>query len=798
MMNDRISKLKDIIINSQNEICIERGLAITKSYMQTEGEPIIIRRGKALKCILEEMSIYIDHGELIVGNQAFHPKAAPIFPEFGMKWLVQELDSFHNRRLDPFFIAEEKKNIIRKMNEYWREKNHQTMCLEKIQQSLPKEIKDHYNLNNCSINQVLGNLYHTTTGDGHIIADYNKLLTIGVKGIRRIAIKALEHEINENKINFLNSVIIVLDASVKFAHRFADLAEEKAKRESDEHQQKELIEISKICRNVPENPPQNFHEALQTLWFAQLIIQIESNGQSISFGRFDQLLYPFYKRDVGKNLMTREKALELIECLFLKSISMNKIRDWGSTEFNTGYPMYQTLTLGGQDINGNDNSNELSYLVLEATADLKENEPTTVVRIHKNTTEKFFMAAINTLARHGGGLPGFFNDEIAIPLLKHLPHNHIPLEQARNWAIMGCVEPTIPGKCLPSTGGTCVINLAKLLEITLHGGLNPATGEKVYLQKKVRFDYWSDFWSAYIEQLRFYMSIIPCLMKSTCNTYREWTPTPYLSSLISNRIELASDVFEGKGDMDHDIQLIELHGLATATDSLFALKKYVFDEKRFSMEEMKNMLRANFKGYERERLLFKNKAFKYGNAKNSVDKIAYNILEVANRIISQYQSPRGGCYGISTQTTTCNVPDGYVVGATPDGRKAGKPLSDNNSPATGMDKNGPTFAMKSVASIGHKNAAMGTLYNMRFSPQQFETENGKMKFAQLIKGYFEDGGYQVQFNVISNKILREAQKHPEMYRNLIVKVAGYSARFTNLDRQLQDQLISRTVFGGKA
>jgi len=794
-MNDRIKYLKDIIINSQNEVCIDRGLAITKSFKETEGEPIIIRRAKALDSILTEMSIYILDGELIVGNQAFQPKAAPIFPEDGLKWLVQELDTLHKRRLDPFIIREEKKDDIRNIDKYWGKKNHYTRSIERIQKLLPEEIKKHYNLEHCNINQVLGNLYHTMTGDGHIIADYEKVLKIGVKGIRRIARKKLKNETDKEKIDFLNSVIIVLDASVKFASRFAELALKKAKTENNKNRKKELLEISKICRNVPENPPQNLHEALQTLWFLHLIIQIESSGQSISFGRFDQMLNPFYLKDLKKNLINREKALELIECFFLKAMEINKIRDWGSTEFNTGYQMYQTLTLGGQDINGKDNTNAISYIALEATADLKEDAPTTAVRIHKNTPEKFLMAAINTLAEHGGGLPSFFNDNLTIPLLQSLPFNSILLEEARNWAIMGCVEPTVPGKYLTSTSGTCVINLAKLVEITLYSGLNPETGKIVYKQTIEKYESWSDLWSAYTEQLEFYMSIVPYLMKSTCDAYREGIPTPFLSALVSNRVEIASDVVDGKGNEDYDVQLIEIHGLANAADSLFAIKKYVFDENRFTIEEIKDILSKNFEGYERERLLFKNKAPKYGNDENDVDSIARNIMSTANRIISQYQSPRGGCYGLSTQTTTSNVPDGRVVGATPDGRRAYEPLADNNSPSTGVDRNGPTFAMKSVASIDHQNAGMGTLYNMRFSPQQFKTENGRKKFAGLIKGYFDLGGYQVQFNVISNDVLKAAQKNPEKYRNLIVKVAGYSARFINLDRQLQDQLISRTIFG---
>jgi pyruvate formate-lyase/glycerol dehydratase family glycyl radical enzyme len=795
IVDTRIAALKDIVTHTAPEICDDRLRSITASYRETEGLPVVLRRAYAFDRILAEMQIYILDGELIVGNQAFQPKAAPWFPEFDVQWIEQEIDSLETRRLDPFRIAADKREETRDLIQYWKGKTHRDLCLQKLDALLPAEMKQLYDIQRCNINQTLGNLYHTITGDGHIIADYDRVLRQGLGLLKEQARQRLEGETDGHKADFLKAVVISIDAVVKFAHRLADLAEDKAGSEPDAARRQELLTIARNCRNVPEKPAASFHEALQSLWLVHLVIQLESNGQSISFGRFDQYMNPYYLRDRDKGLLDREKAIELIQCLFLKAMEVNKIRDWGSTEFNTGYAMYQTLTVGGQTRDGRDAANEMTYMVLEATADLKVQEPTTVMRLHRGTPDELLAAAVNTLVEHRGGLPSFFNDEVAIPMLQSLPRNQIPLEDARDWAVMGCVEPTVPGKYIPSTGGTCVINLAKAFELAFNDGVNPETGMRVFRPQQETIESYDDMWHAYQEQLEYYMNLVPTLMQATCGAYRELTPTPFLSALISDRLDRASDLFEGKGPNDYDVELMEIHGLGTATDALAAVKIAVFDEQRFTLDELRTMIRRDFEGYERERLYLKNKVGKYGNDVAEVDAIAATIVATVCDHMARFVTPRNGCFGLSTQTTTCNVPDGKVVGATPDGRLAHAPLSDNHSPSPAADRKGPTAAMKSVASTGHDKVGMGTLYNMKFTPMQFSTEEGRKKFAELIKGYFAQGGFHVQFNVVSNETLRAAQKDPAAYRDLIVKVAGYSARFTDLDRQLQDQLIARTMFG---
>ena len=794
-MNARVAQLKDRVTHTPPEVCNDRLRAITAAYQATEGMPVVLRRAHALARILAEMRIYIADGELIVGNQASQPKAAPWFPEFDVGWIEQEMDDLETRRLDPFRISAANREEARALLPYWRGKTHRDLYLKKIDSLLSAEMKQHYDIYRCSINQTLGNLYHTITGDGHIIADYERVLSQGLGSLRQQASHRLAGDVDANQADFLQAVIISLDAVIRFAHRFAGLAEVQARAEQDPARRQELLSIARICRTVPQQPASNLHEALQSLWFVHLVIQIESNGQSISFGRFDQLMHPFYLRDTETGSLSRDGAVELIQCFFLKALEINKVRDWGSTEFNTGYAMYQTLTLGGQTRDGRDATNEMTYLALEATAGLQVQEPTTVLRVHPGTPNELLVAAVEALVEHRGGLPSFFNDEVAIPLLLNQPHNQIALEDARDWAIMGCVEPTVPGKYIPSTGGTCVLNLAKAFEIAFNDGLNPATGVRVFQPRQEAITSYDDMWNAYREQLEYYLDLIPTLMQATCEAYRELTPTPFLSALISDRIDLARDLFEGKGPNDYNVELMEIHGLGTATDALAAVKIAVFDEGRFTLEDLRNMTLCNFAGYERERLYLKNRAGKYGNDIEPVDAIARQIIEAVSDHMARFVTPRKGGYGISTQTTTCNVPDGKLVGATPDGRFAHDPLSDNHSPSPAADTKGPTAAMKSVAATGHDKIGMGSLYNMKFSPLQFTTEAGRRKFADLIKGYFAHGGYQVQFNVVSNELLRAAQKDPARHRDLIVKVAGYSARFTDLDRQLQDQLIARTMFG---
>jgi len=797
-MNKRIDNLKSMVMNSVHEICPDRALAITESFKLTEGKPVVIRRALAFKKILEDMRIYVLPGELIVGNQAGKPRAAPLFPEFGVGWLSKELDLLPKRRYDSFQVSRQTKRAVEPVIAYWKGKTHEDLVVEKTKHSLPEEIKHAYDFNSYSLNQVICNASHTSTGDGHIIADYEKILTKGLNGVIEEAEEELSNIDHTNpehleKKLFLQAAITSCQAVIQFANRFAGEAEKLARRHRGKRKN-ELLRIAENCRNVPGRAARNFWEALQAYWFIHLALQIESNGHSISFGRFDQVLYPFYEKDRKDNLITHKGALELIECFFIKACELAKVREWVYTEYMSGYPMFQTLTLGGRNRDGEDAVNELSYLALEATRELKMEQPTTVLSVHSETPEQFMIEATRTLIEHGGGLPGFFNDEIAIPLLLNLKQG-ISLEEARAWAVMGCCEPVIPGKFNTVTGGVCHINLLKVLEIALNNGINPSTGIRLCpgKGKLSDMDSFDRLLGAYREQLAYYCRFIPFFDSITSSCYAELTPTPFLSSVIDGRIKLGKDVSRGGGNDNYNVMLLHAHGAPNVGNSLAAIGKLVFEEKKVKPEQLEKALAANFKGYERLRQQLIHQAPKYGNGDPYVDRLVKETVNLLVKEMRKYTPPRGGCYGPSTQGLTTNVPDGRAVGATPDGRFAGEPVADNNSPSAGTDKNGPTAAMKSVSRLDHTLISQGTIFNMKFHPLTLRGESKMRKFVSLLRTYFDMKGFQVQFNVISPELLRDAQQFPEKYADLIVKVAGYSARFSSLDRDLQDQIIQRTL-----
>ena len=798
-MNERTQKLRDQILDSVPEICPERGVAYTRSYQETEGLPPILRKARALERVLQDMTVYINPGELIVGNQQSKPKSAPLFPEYGVKWLAKEVDSFPERTLDKFLVSPEARQAIELVVDYWDGKTHQDLCMGKTAYLLPEEIKHAYDVGNCSLNQVICNMCHTSNGDGHIIGDYAKVLSVGLGGIMeeaREALRGLDRrtEASIKRALFLEAVLISCQAVIDFSRRYGALARERAQSASPVRK-RELLRIADICQRVPEHGAQDFYEALQAMWLVHVVLQIESNGQSISFGRFDQILWPYYQKGLNSGGLTREEALELVECFFIKSLELNKVREWGATEYMTGYSMFQTLTIGGQTPGGEDATNELSYLALEATAQLKVTEPTTVVRIHSGTPEDFFLEAVRTLMEHGGGLPAFFNDDVGIPLLLNTGQG-MSLAEARDWAIMGCVEPVVPGKFNNATGGVCQINLLKLLELTLNNGVNPDTGLALCpgRGKLGEVESFDQLWEAYREQLVYYASFIPLFDSITCSSYAELNPTPFLSALIAGRIQDGLDVSEGWGSQNYNVDLVEAHGVVNVGNALAAIKKLVFEDQVISGEQLLGALQDDFAGQERLRQLLVNGAPKFGNDDPYVDGLVKRVLDEVVAVMRSHTPPRGGCYGVSTQTTTSNVPYGRIVGASADGRRAREPLGDNNSPAAGTDRDGPTAAMKSVARLDHIQVSMGTLFNMKFHPVSLQGEERMRKFMSLLRTFFDEKGFQVQFNVVSPEVLKAAQEKPEEYRNLIVKVAGYSARFGDLDKQLQDQIIARSTF----
>lgn len=804
-MKERVKNLCERALRYKPSLCAERVKIITESFNRTKGEPQVLRRAIALKDILEKMSIYIVPGELIVGNQASKPRGAPLFPEFSISFLEDEIEEFPKRPYDSFEVDAEVKKVVKEIVPYWRGKTHEDRVVQLARLILPLEVQKAWEEDKFRLNDVVYAGVRKASGDGHIIPNYARLLRQGFKGvieeINRV-IASFDYKNDPNvfkKRAFLESVKISYEAATNFVLRYAKLAKEMALKESDEERKKDLLKVAEVCQRIVEDSPRTFYEALQLVYFIHLLLHIESNGHSVSLGRIDQYLYPFYRRDVEEGRLTEEDALELIECFYLKLYELNKVRPWPETRYKSGYPLFMTITLGGQTLEGEDASNDLSYLFLDAIAETKLPQPTVVVRVHSETPDDLMTYASNVLIKHGGGLPAFFSDEVIIPALMNIG---VPIEDARDYAIAGCSEAVVPGKSLSFTGGDCYFNLLKILEIILNEGANPRTQVCLCPAKKQNeHKDIDDVIEEFRKQLSYYVGFIVPLTSITSATDAELNPTPFASGLIDYRIEIGEDISEGGGpNTKYSHTIIQGHGIANVANSLYVIDRLVFKERIVDVKKLVEILRENWECPEGERLRRLVLSLpKYGNDVDDVDKFAARIARMFAEEVRKYKPWRGGVFGVSLQGLTANVPEGETIGATPDGRMAGEPLADNASAHAGTDVNGPTATLKSVSKIDHTLFVNGNILNLKFHPSVLLTPHGDFdklrakKFAHMIKSFLVDlKGCQVQFNIVSADVLRKAQAEPENYRNLIVKVAGYSAYFASLDKNLQDQIIART------
>jgi formate C-acetyltransferase len=795
---ERIEALRETIIGVTPQLCAERARYYTEAWREHEELPIPVRRAVAFKAVLDKQTVFIQPGELIVGNQAGRPIAAPVFPEYGMAWMEKELDTLSERRLDPFLVDPDTREELLEIGAYWKGRTHYDHVKAETLRVLPEEYLKGWDPDNGVLNDAVSNSGRMSTGDGHVIVNFEKILRVGLRGIieeaRREMARA-EETVTEyrsmRKKLFLESVILSQEAAIDFAKRYAQLAWNMAKEERDSKRRKELKTIAQVCSRVPENPASNFWEALQSYWFVHLVLQIESNGHSMSFGRFDQYLYTYYERDLEEGKLTEEQALELIECMFVKSNEIKKIKQMSHTRKMHGYPLFQTLTIGGQRRDGTDATNALSYVVLEATKNVKLQEPTTIARIHPKTPMKFLTACCECVIEHGGGQPGFFNDEIAIPLLMS---TDVTLEDARDWAVDGCCEPIVPAKHNPINGGCCHHNLLKMFELALHDGVNPRNDMKLCPGDGdlSNMDSFGKVVAAFKKQLAFYVKAQPVLDTITSRAHADLNPCPFLSGLLDYRLQIGIDVEEG-GPPNYNNTLSICHGTVNVGNALAAMKRIVYDEGRVTPAQLFEALEENFESEQGQmirRLLMD--APKYGNDVDEVDYLVRDVLNWYVDEITSYTPVRGGHYCPSPQTLSANAYSGEVITATPDGRRAGDPTADNVSPSAGTDVNGATAVMKSVAKLDHARATNGTILNMKLHPTAVHGPERLAKFAALVRSFFDLQGFQVQFNIVSADTLKKAKKTPVRYRNLVVKVAGYSALFVTLDEQLQDQIISRT------
>ncbi|UJX42928.1 glycyl radical protein [Desulfovibrio sp. JY] len=777
---ERIEKALERFVATEPAICPERAVLITESYKETEALPMVLRRAKALEKILANMSIFIQDGELLVGNQAGKPRSAPIFPEFSCKWVESELDRLEKRTADVFRISEDTKAQLRQAFAYWdgRTTNEFAAAM------MPPEALEAHN----DVIYTVGNYFYN--GVGHISVDYAKAIGQGLGSVIDAAAKAMAvldyaDAGQLKKRHFLEAVIIANKAVIAFAGRFAELAEKLAATCDDPLRADELKEIARICRKVPASPAETFHEALQAFWFVHLVIQIESNGHSISPMRFDQYMYPYYARE--KQRLLPEKAQELLDQLWIKFSELNKVRDETSTMAFAGYPMFMNLIVGGQKRDGSDATNDLSFMCLQAAANTKLYAPSLSIRIHEGTPAALYRKAAE-ISRMGMGYPAYYNDRVIIPALLA---RGLAREDARDYGIIGCVEPQVGGKT-EGWHDAAFFNMGKVVELALNDGVDQRTGKQIgpMTGSLETFRTFDDVMAAYKAQTAYFVRLMASADNAVDMAHAMRCPLPFLSSLVDDCIASGKSLQEGGAH--YNFTGPQGVGVANAGDSLTAIKKLVFDDKALTMAELRELLATNFEGREDMRQMMLNRAPKYGNDDDYADALAHDAALIYCEEVNRYENPRGGRFQPGLYPASANVPLGSVVAATPDGRKAWTPLADGVSPISGCDTCGPTASVLSVAKLDHEIASNGTLLNQKFHPSALEGDTGLDNLKAVTETYFQNGGFHVQYNVISRETLLDAQANPDAYKGLVVRVAGYSAFFTALDKSLQNDIIART------
>lgn len=790
-LTPRMNDFREKVLDKKPYICAERALLATESYRLYQNQPPVMKRALMLKNILEKMSIYIEDETLIVGNQAASNKDAPIFPEYTLEFVIDELDKFEKRDGDVFYITEETKAALRSIAPFWENNNLRA----KGEALLPEEV------NVFMETGFFGMEGKLNSGDAHLAVDYEQLLKIGLVGYEK-RVRQLKAELdlcvpeNIDKYVFYKAVLIVIEAVKTYADRFSLLAQEMAEN-AQSHRKDELLEISNICSKVPYEPASSFKEAIQSVWFIQLILQIESNGHSLSYGRFDQYMYPYLKADLEKGVITDEEAVELLTNLWIKTLTINKVRSQAHTFSSAGSPMYQNVTIGGQTPDKKDAVNKLSFLVLKSVAQTRLPQPNLTVRYYNGLNKEFLDECIEVM-KLGTGMPAFNNDEIIIPSFIDLG---VKEEDAYNYSAIGCVETAVPGKWGYRCTGMSYQNFPRILLAVMNDGVDVTSGKRFvkgygYFRDMKSFEELQDAWDKSIREI----TRLSVIVENAVDLASERdVPDILCSTLTQDCIGRGKIIKEGGAVYDF-ISGLQI-GIANMADSLAAIKKLVFEEKKITPQQLWDALQDDFMSEENQKIqsMLINEAPKYGNDDDYVDQLvveAYDsyINEIKKYPSTRYQrGPVGGIRYAGTSSISANVGQGYGTMATPDGRKAHTPLAEGCSPAHAMDKNGPTAVFKTVSKLPTHEITGGVLLNQKVTPQMLATEENKEKLEMIIKTFFNRlHGYHVQYNVVSRETLIDAQKNPEKHRDLIVRVAGYSAFFNVLSRATQDDIIERT------
>ncbi len=825
---ERISKLVADLFAKMPEIEAARAELITESYQSTEGLPETTRKALAFRHILANLPIIIRPGELIVGSTTLAPRGCQTYPEFSYEWLEAEFDTVEHRAADPFYISEDTKKRLLKVHPYWKGKTTSELARSYM---APETLRamDHNMF-------TPGNYYYN--GVGHVNVHYDRVIYEGLEGIMAqtagelVKVRPGDADYS-TKRRFLESVIISCQAVIDYAKRYAKLAKEEAAKESDPVRRAELETIAQTCSHVPEHPARSFREGLQAFWFVQQTLQIESSGHSISPGRFDQYMYPLYEADIQKGVLTREQAQELIDCVWVKLNDLNKCRDAGSAEGFAGYSLFQNLIVGGQTKDGRDATNDLSFMCLDATKHVFLPQPSISIRVWNGSAHELLMRAAE-VTKTGIGFPAYYNDEIIIPSMEN---RGIPLEDARNYAIIGCVEPHVPGK-EDGWHDAAFFNMCRPLEMVFTNGMDQGEEASIRTGEVENFHTYEEFKAAYIKQMEYNIELLVNADNAIDKAHGERSPLPFESCLIDDCISRGVPLQQGGAH--YNFTGPQGFGIANVTDSLYTVKTLVFEQKKFTLRELANAISMNFgQGFDattakevaaeaarqaaaqgrtlgsaeveqivrgvltmelpaaekaryeeiREMIL---ELPKYGNDIDEVDEIAREVGYSYTRPLPQYKNPRGGIFQAGLYPVSANVPLGAQTGATPDGRLAHTPVADGVSPTSGYDLHGPTASCNSVARLDHADASNGTLFNMKIHPTAMSTRKDLEDFVHLVRGFFDQKGMHMQFNVVDRQTLLDAQAHPEKYAGLVVRVAGYSALFTTLSKSLQDDIIRRT------
>lgn len=828
---ERIPRLIDNLYAKMPEIESARAMLLTESYKQTESEPMIIRRAKAFQHIMEHIPIVIRDLELIVGSTTIAPRGCQTYPEFSYEWLEAEFETVDGRSADPFYISDKTKAELKQADAYWKGKTTSELATSYMEPETLLAIE--HNI------FTPGNYFYN--GVGHVTVKYGEVLEIGFSGIKAkaeeaLAALSLADGDYQQKSRFLEAVIISCDAAVTYARRYAKLALEEAEKCSDMTRKKELLVIAQNCANVPEKGAAGFYEACQSFWFVQQLLQIESSGHSISPGRFDQYMYPYYKKDLDSGKITREFAQELMDCIWVKLNDLNKCRDAASAEGFAGYSLFQNLIAGGQNEEGIDVTNDLSFMSIQSSMHVFLPQPSLSVRVWNGTPHEFLIKAAE-LTRTGIGLPAYYNDEVVIP---SLVSRGLTLQDARDYNIIGCVEPQKSGKT-EGWHDAAFFNMCRPLELVFGNGMDrgvqvgPKTGR---VEDMKTFE---EFYHAYKIQMDYAIKLLVNADNAIDVAHAERCPLPFLSSMVDDCMARGKSVQEGGAV--YNFTGPQGFGVANMADSLYTVKKLVYDEKKLSMKEVKEALATNYgKGLSSEDVASMTAEIagslkaagqavgereiaailktvveasespevkangekvlnlikevpKFGNDITEVDDFARDVAYTYTKPLENYKNPRGGIFQAGLYPVSANVPLGAQTGATPDGRLAYTPVADGVSPSAGKDVSGPTAAANSVSKLDHYIASNGTLFNQKFHPSALSGRRGLENFVGLIRSYFDQKGSHMQFNVVSRDTLIDAQKNPEQYKHLVVRVAGYSALFTTLSKSLQDDIIRRTEQG---